>query len=105
LIGKEMTGRWYPQLQHDARATRETWNCAPDDATFDADGAETMKAAIAIDDELFAAAQEYAGDKKESAVISEALKAFVEREAARRLARMGGSAPDLVAPPRRRFGK
>ena len=48
-----------------------------------------MKATIAIDDELFAAAQEYAGDKEKSAVISEALKAFVEREAARRLARMG----------------
>ena len=61
-----------------------------------------MRATIAIDDELFAAAQEYAGDKENSAVISDALKAFVEREAARRLARMGGSAPDLVVPPRRR---
>ena len=66
---------------------------------------ETMKATIAIDDELFAAAQEYAGDKEKSAVISEALKAFVEREAARRLARMGGTEPQLRAPPRRRFGK
>jgi Arc/MetJ family transcription regulator len=35
-----------------------------------------MKATIAIDDELFAAAQECAGDKETSAVISEALKAF-----------------------------
>jgi Arc/MetJ family transcription regulator len=66
---------------------------------------ETMKATIAIDDELFAAAQEYAGDKEKSAVISEALKAFVEREAARRLARMGGTDPNAKAPPRRRFGK
>ncbi len=64
-----------------------------------------MKATIAIDDELFAAAQEYAGDKEESAVISEALKAFVQREAARRLARMGGTEPSAKAPPRRRFGK
>ena len=62
-----------------------------------------MKATIAIDDELFAAAQEYAGDKESSAVISEALKAFVEREAARRLARMGGTQPSAKAPPRRRF--
>jgi Arc/MetJ family transcription regulator len=56
-----------------------------------------MKATIAIDDELFARAQEYAGVKEKSAVISEALKAFVEREAARRLARMGGSDPNAKA--------
>ena len=60
-----------------------------------------MKATIAIDDELFAAAQEYAGDKEKSAVVSEALKAYVQREAARRLARMGGTAPGAKAPPRR----
>jgi len=64
-----------------------------------------MKATIAIDDELFARAQEYAGDKETPAVISEALKTFVEREAARRLARLGGSEPNAKAPPRRRFGK
>ena len=62
-----------------------------------------MRTTIAIDDELFAAAQEFAGDKEKSAVIRKALQAYVEREAARRLARMGGSAPDFVAPPRRRF--
>jgi Arc/MetJ family transcription regulator len=66
-------------------------------------GVETMKATIAIDDELFAAAQEVAGDKEESAVISEALKAYVQREAGRRLARMGGTEPNAKAPPRRRF--
>jgi Arc/MetJ family transcription regulator len=64
----------------------------------------TVKATIAIDDELFAAAQEYAGVDEKSAVIKKALQAFVEREAGRRLARMGGSAPDAKAPPRRRFG-
>jgi Arc/MetJ family transcription regulator len=64
-----------------------------------------MKATIAIDDELFAAAQEYAGDKEQSAVISEALKSYVQREAGRRLARMGGTDPNAKAPPRRRFGK
>jgi hypothetical protein len=96
-------GSSYWQLQGDASATHRPWKAASNDVIFDADGAETMKATIAIDDELFAAAQEYAGDKEQSAVVSEALKAFVEREAARRLARMGGSAPDLVAPPRRRF--
>ena len=37
-----------------------------------------------------------------SAVIREALKALIERESARRLARLGGSQPELVTIPRRR---
>jgi Arc/MetJ family transcription regulator len=61
-----------------------------------------MKATIAIDDELFAKAQEYTGLQQKSALVREALKALVEREAARRLARMGGIAPKAKAPPRRR---
>ena len=40
-----------------------------------------MRTTIAIDDELFAKAQEFAGVTEKSAVIREALKAFVEREA------------------------
>lgn len=62
-----------------------------------------MRTTVAIDDELFAAAQEYAGVEEKSAVIRKALETYVELEASRRLARLGGSAPDLVAPPRRRF--
>jgi len=61
-----------------------------------------MRTTIAIDDELFAKAQEFAGVSEKSAVVREALKAFVEREAARRLARMGGAVPGAKAPPRRR---
>ncbi len=61
-----------------------------------------MRTTIAIDDELLAKAQEYAGLTEESAVVREALKAFVEREAGRRLARMGGTQPGAEAPPRRR---
>jgi Arc/MetJ family transcription regulator len=62
-----------------------------------------MRTTIAIDDELFAKAQKFAGVTEKSAVVREALKAFVEREAARRLARMGGTQPDAKAPSRRRF--
>lgn len=62
-----------------------------------------MRTTIAIDDDLFARAQEFAGVSEKSAVIREALKAFVEREAARRLARMGGTIPGAKAPPRRRL--
>jgi Arc/MetJ family transcription regulator len=61
-----------------------------------------MRTTIAIDDELFAKAQEYAGVTEKSAVVREALKAFVQREAARRLARLGGTEADAKAPPRRR---
>ena len=61
-----------------------------------------MKFTIAIDDELFAKAKQFAGVTDESAVVREALKAMVERESARRLARMGGTQPDAKVPPRRR---
>jgi Arc/MetJ family transcription regulator len=64
-----------------------------------------MKATIAIDDKLFARAQEYAGVKEKSAVISEALKAYIQIEAGRRLARLGGTEPDAKAPPRRRSAR
>jgi Arc/MetJ family transcription regulator len=62
-----------------------------------------MRTTIAIDDELFAKAQAFAGVTAKSAVVREALKAFVERETARRLASVGGSIPNAKAPPRRRL--
>lgn len=62
-----------------------------------------MRTTLAIDDELLVQAREYTGIKETSALVNEALKALVAREAARRLARLGGTEPDLVAPPRRRF--
>ena len=61
-----------------------------------------MRTTIALDDELFAEAQAITGHHEKSAVVREALKALVEREAARRLARLGGTEPNLVLPPRRR---
>lgn len=61
-----------------------------------------MRTTIAIDDELFAKAQGYAGVDEKSAVIKKALQAYVQLEAGRRLALMGGSMPDATAPSRRR---
>ncbi|MGB7037451.1 MAG: type II toxin-antitoxin system VapB family antitoxin, partial [Xanthobacteraceae bacterium] len=52
-----------------------------------------MRTTLALDDELLAKAQELTGVKEKSALVREALKALVEREAARRLARMGGTEP------------
>ena len=61
-----------------------------------------MRTTIAIDDELLAKAQEYTGLQEKSAIVREALKALVEREAGRRLARLGGTEPQLRPIPRRR---
>jgi len=62
-----------------------------------------MRTTLALDDELVAVAGELTGLREKPALIREALKALIERESARRLARLGGSAPDLTAPPRRRL--
>ena len=61
-----------------------------------------MRTTLVLDDELLARARELTGLQEKSALIREALRALIERESARRLARLGGSQPDLVAPPRRR---
>jgi len=61
-----------------------------------------MRTTLALDDDLLAKAQAFTGLREKSALVREALKALIERETARRLARLGGSEPDLRAPPRRR---
>lgn len=61
-----------------------------------------MRTTIALDDELVETARAYSGVKEKSALVREALTALIEREAARRLARLGGSDPDASAGPRRR---
>lgn len=61
-----------------------------------------MRTTVTLDDDLMAAAQEYTGIKEKSALLRAALTALVEREAARRLARLGGTMPDLKRVPRRR---
>ena len=68
-------------------------------------GETWMRTTLALDDELLAQAQEFTGLKEKSVLVREALKALIEREAARRLARLGASAPDLVAPRRRRTAR
>lgn len=60
-----------------------------------------MRTTIVIDDDLFEDAQRLTGLKDKSAVIRAAVKGYVERESARRLARLGGSAPDIQYIPRR----
>ena len=61
-----------------------------------------MRTTLALDDDLVAKAQAFTGVKEKSSLIREALKALIERESARRLARLGGSDRAAKAPPRRR---
>jgi len=60
-----------------------------------------VRTTLELDDDLLAKAQAFTGLQEKSALIREALKALIERESARRLARLGGSEPDLK-PVRRR---
>ena len=61
-----------------------------------------MRTTLALDDDLLAEAQRLTGVTEKTALVREALRALIERESARRLARLGGSEPNLDAVPRRR---
>ena len=61
-----------------------------------------MRTTITIDDDLLARADKLAGPLERSALVREAFIALIERESARRLARLGGSEPALEVAPRRR---
>lgn len=61
-----------------------------------------MRTTITIDDDLLEQAAKLTRIKERRVLIQEALRALVARESARRLARLGGTQPDLKAPPRRR---
>ena len=60
-----------------------------------------MRTTVRIDDELLARAAELTQIEGRTALVREALRALIERESARRLARLGGSEPDLETAPRR----
>jgi Arc/MetJ family transcription regulator len=61
-----------------------------------------MRTTINLDDALLSEAQRVTGLKERTALIHEGLRALIERESARRLARLGGSEPGLRPIPRRR---
>lgn len=61
-----------------------------------------MRTTVNIDDELLAKATKLAGPMDRTAILSEALRALIERESAKRLAQLGGTQPNLLAAPRRR---
>jgi Arc/MetJ family transcription regulator len=63
-----------------------------------------MRTTINLDDRLLTDAQRITGLTERTALIHEGLKALIERESARRLARLGGSEPRLRPVRRRRSG-
>lgn len=60
-----------------------------------------MRTTVVLDDELLEKAQALTDLKEKSSLLKEALKALIERESARRLANLGGIAPNLSDIPRR----
>lgn len=61
-----------------------------------------MRTTINLDETLLDQAQRLSGVTERTALVREGLKALIERESARRLARLGGSEPKVKAIPRRR---
>jgi len=61
-----------------------------------------MRTTVAIDDDLLEKAKSLTGVTETAHLVREGLRALIERESARRLARLAGSEPELAAPPRRR---
>ena len=61
-----------------------------------------MRTTMNLDDQLLGEAHRLSGVSERTALVHEALRALIARESARRLARLGGSEPDLQTPPRRR---
>jgi Arc/MetJ family transcription regulator len=62
-----------------------------------------MRTTLNIDDQLLADAQRLTGISEKTSLVREGLRALIERESARRLARLGGTQPKLKPVPRRRL--
>jgi Arc/MetJ family transcription regulator len=61
-----------------------------------------MRTTMNIDDDLLAKARRFTGIKEKTALVHAGLEALIQREAARRLAALGGTMKDIAVPPRRR---
>ena len=61
-----------------------------------------MRTTVNLDESLLAKAIKLTGPLDRSALLHEGLKALIERESAKRLAKLGGRQPKLKVAPRRR---
>ncbi|MDJ0813519.1 MAG: type II toxin-antitoxin system VapB family antitoxin [Woeseiaceae bacterium] len=64
---------------------------------------KAMRTTLNIDDELLEEAQRLTGETEKTALVREGLRALIQRESARRLARLDGSEPGLQPVERRRL--
>ena len=65
-----------------------------------------MRTTVTIDDALYAKALELADqDMDKSDLFREAVQVFVRVQAAKRLAALGGTMPEMADIPRRSFGE
>ncbi len=62
-----------------------------------------MRTTLNLEDGILEEARRLTGIEGRAALVNEGLRALVERESARRLAALGGSAPGLRRVPRRRM--
>ena len=69
------------------------------------DDGMTMRTTLNLDDALIARAAKLTGIEERTALLHEGLRALIQRESARRLAKLGGSEPKLTAIPRRRVAE
>ena len=63
-----------------------------------------MRTTLNIDEQLLGEAQRLTGVSEKATLVREGLRALIERESARRLARLGASERELKSTPRRRSG-
>jgi Arc/MetJ family transcription regulator len=68
-------------------------------------GEENMRTTVNIDDQLMSEAQRITGVSEKAALVREGLKALIERESSRRLAKLGATDPELKPVPRSSTGK
>ena len=61
-----------------------------------------MRTTLNIEDKLLTEAGKLVGTKEKTALVRMGLEALIEREAARRLAALGGTMPKLAIVPRAR---
>jgi Arc/MetJ family transcription regulator len=62
----------------------------------------SMRTTLILDEKLIAEARRLTGIEEKTALVHAGLRALISSEAAKRLARLGGSEPDLKPIPRRR---
>ena len=60
-----------------------------------------MRTTLNIDDQMLEKASRLTGIKEKTQLLHEGLKTLIERESARRLAKLAGSSPKLSEIPRR----